>query len=224
MAAALAAAAAVARQVRADYTAAKTAMIDLVTRQSSRIENADAPHKTVFVAAAWSAAQIQSSVDAPSPEQLNFTYMSTVLTVHLWVPIIREGLLRRRDDVLIGLHGAEIPGPMFVQLRVMLISIYKTVNEWAEKLIEVIMELAVDLARRIEVMLAMDPTDVYIHLRWALKKIDKELTSLKVDQLHKEASKAIGQKFANLKRHRPEEFAFGDVAIAKALGKAGDKD
>ena len=220
-----AAAAAQAVRIKQAFTTAKDEMTLLVTRQAGAVEDAKKDvNKTVFIAAAWNAAQIASTVDAPTPEQLNFSYMSTVMTVVLWVPVLREGLIRRRDDVLIGLHGAEIPGPMVIQLKLMLVNIYKTTNEWAEKLIESIVDQTVDLARRIEFLLAYEPAVVYTHLRWALRRIDKDLTSLKVDQLHKKSSKAIGQKFATMKRHRPEEFSFGDSAIAKSLGKIGEKE
>lgn len=216
--------AAAAAAVRERFRVARLEMSDLVTVSSNKSEDKDHPNRTNFITAAWIAAQIPVSVDAPTKEQINFTYMSTVMTVQLWVIVLREGLLKRRDDIIIGLHGAEIPGPTLIQLRRMLAGLYTKTNEWADKVIDRIIEHAVDLSRRIELLLWCEVPELFVHLRYALREIEKDLVALKTDQLHKEHSKQVGQKFASMKRHRPEEFSFGDAAIAKALGKTGEKD
>lgn len=214
-----AAAAAAAVAARAHFATAQAVLIDIITREAARVvDPAEDPNLTAFISAAYVSAQIPLTTKAPSSEQLNFTYMSTVMTPRFWVIVMRAALLRRREDVLLGAHGAEIPGPELIQLKTMFMSPYTKINDWVIERVQILLEQVVDLARRIEVLMHLSPKDLFVHLRYSLNRLEKDMIALKVDQLHKEVSQAVGVKYANLKRHRLEEFGWGEGPIVKALG------
>lgn len=180
---------------------------------------------TKFVEAAWTAGQIPSSTPYPPMEHVTFTLVNCALTAWLYPVVLRNALQLDVASVLIGAPGCELPGPVLIQLRTTLQSIYKKGrNEWADKTIEDIMKLAIDLSRRIQVSISMLPDELFSSLHFALTVIEGDLDALKIDQVHKDSGKKVGQKLAQLKRHRTVDFAYGDEGIVKSLGKLGGEE
>lgn len=212
--------------LRANYTAARDALAQAVTDDGNRIVDAKKdPHKTKFLEAAFNSRQLAPSTEAPTADKVNFTYLSTVMTPELWVLVLREALLRDRNSVMLGHHGAEIPGPILIQLRTMLQGMYtKARNDHVNELIEGIVSQTVDIARRLENTTTLSPEELFIHFRFALRCLNDDIVALKTDQLHKEANAKTGQRYAQLKRHRLEQYAYGDAELVKALGKTGEKE
>lgn len=212
--------------LRANYIAARDALSKGVTDEGNKMVDVkkDA-NKTRFIDAAFNSRQLAPSTEAPTLDKMNFTYLSTVMTPELWIIVVREALLQDRTSVMLGHHGAEIPGPILIQLRTMLQGMYtKSRNDHVNDLIEGIITQALDLARRLENTTTLSPEELFTHFRFALRCLNDDVVALKTDQLHKESNAKTGQRYASLKKHRVEQFAYGDSDVVKALGKGDTKE